>query len=395
MANLRVFISSTAFDLSVLRSSLRTFVGGLGYDPVLSDYSDVLYDPREHAHKSCLAEVRTCDMVILVIGSRFGSDLDPSVMTDSLQDLDVDRLLDGDDGARLSITQAEALTAASEGIPLFAFVDAGVYHDYAVYQRNKGQSFAKQIVYPSISQEGTAEPIFNFIDYLQGRSFNNAVIGFERIEEIVEHLRKQWAGLFQRMLAEARTRNDDTFRIDRLADQFEDLKTALLTTVGDASSRAVAKAVIRYRRLFDFLRSLPNAGRPMRGAVIAGNSPFWDLLRETAGVIGVTEEEGESRQTNMWSCRLQLEDGQELLSRFSPSMLGRLESDWQNFLALSSADREVVYDALLDTEDRIGPSLVRRAVKRSIGASTDANSAPSASTVGDQAEVANVTAPPG
>ena len=75
MANLRVFISSTAYDLGVLRSSLRAFVEGLGYDAVLSEYSDVLYDPREHAHASCLAEVRTCDMVVLVIGSRFGSPL--------------------------------------------------------------------------------------------------------------------------------------------------------------------------------------------------------------------------------------------------------------------------------------------------------------------------------
>src|SRR5688572_25341992 len=75
MARLRVLVSSTAYDLDVLRSGMRRFIDQLGFDPILSEYSDIPYDFREHTHRSCLKEVATCDMVVLIIGSRFGSEI--------------------------------------------------------------------------------------------------------------------------------------------------------------------------------------------------------------------------------------------------------------------------------------------------------------------------------
>ena len=357
MANLRVFVSSTAYDLGVLRSSLRTFIEALGYVPVLSEYSDVLFDPREHAHKSCIAEIATCDMVVLVVGGRFGSPLDEAVLKASLHDLDRQHLGE-EPGRALSVTQAEALAAARTGIPLFTFVDADVYHDYSVFQRNKGRSFAKEIGYPSIAQDGTAEYIFNFIDYLQGRSFNNAVVPFDRLEDVLLHLQKQWAGLFQRMLAEGRAGRDESMRIDRLADQFEDLKAALLATVGgDAGNRAVAKWVIRARRLFDFLRALPNSGRPMREAFIAGDCGFRELLQQTAGVASLEEHHPGSRSAAPYraGALLRMTEGRDLVARFSMSLLQRIERDWQDMRQLGPGDREIIFDALSETSDRIGP----------------------------------------
>ena len=72
MAGLKVFISSTCYDLSLLRSELRSFILSLGYDPVMSDYADVVYDPRIHTHTSCIDEVANCDMLVVIIGSRLG-----------------------------------------------------------------------------------------------------------------------------------------------------------------------------------------------------------------------------------------------------------------------------------------------------------------------------------
>ena len=66
----------------MLRSSLRGFIESLGFEPILSDYSDVLFDPREHTHASCIAEIRNCDVVVLVVGSRFGGEAIPSVIKD-------------------------------------------------------------------------------------------------------------------------------------------------------------------------------------------------------------------------------------------------------------------------------------------------------------------------
>ena len=42
MAGLSVFVSSTCYDLSVIRSQLRIFIQSLGQEPLMSDYSDLL-----------------------------------------------------------------------------------------------------------------------------------------------------------------------------------------------------------------------------------------------------------------------------------------------------------------------------------------------------------------
>ena len=52
MAEVKVFISSTCYDLSIIRSELRNFIKSMGHIPVMSDYADVLYDPRTHTHTS-------------------------------------------------------------------------------------------------------------------------------------------------------------------------------------------------------------------------------------------------------------------------------------------------------------------------------------------------------
>jgi hypothetical protein len=46
-------------------------IQGLPYEPVLSEYSDILYDPRTDAQASCLKELETCDMSysLSVLGS--------------------------------------------------------------------------------------------------------------------------------------------------------------------------------------------------------------------------------------------------------------------------------------------------------------------------------------
>src|SRR5574340_106626 len=143
MAKLRIFVSSTCYDLNILRSELRPFISGIGYEPVMSDYSDVLYDPRSHTHDSCLKEVPACDMVILIIGSRFGGLAIPTAFAQldfaALEQLSMKPgMLETKE--RLSITQLEVLKAVEQSIPVYAFVDEKVMHDHHVYERNKDKA---------------------------------------------------------------------------------------------------------------------------------------------------------------------------------------------------------------------------------------------------------------
>jgi hypothetical protein len=181
------------------REQLRAFLLRLGYDPILSEYSDVLYDPRTHTHTSCIQDVPNADMVVLLIGSRFGGRAVP----EALSLIDLENLVNSSfdvtvlkDPEKLSITQLEVLKAIDASVPVFAFVEETVMHDQRVYQNNKDLS--EKIKFPSIDKPDTAKYIFEFISFLHHRNKGNAVIPFSRISDIETHLLKQWGSLFQK-----------------------------------------------------------------------------------------------------------------------------------------------------------------------------------------------------
>ena len=81
MAALKIFVSSTCYDLGIVRAQLRSFLINLGHEPIMSEYNDVLFDPRSHTHDNCAQEIKNADAVILIIGSRFGGTAIPKVIT--------------------------------------------------------------------------------------------------------------------------------------------------------------------------------------------------------------------------------------------------------------------------------------------------------------------------
>ena len=352
MATPRVLVSSTAYDLGAVRSSLRKFIESQGFEAVLSEKSDILYDHRVHTHRSCLNEVENCDIVVLIIGSRFGSELSMDDISLLASEIDDSLLETTSLGARLSITQGEALTAVANGIPVFAFVDSGVNHDYRLFRQNRGKPFASEIQYPSISKPGTAEHIFSFIEYFRTRQTNNALIAFDSIDDILDHLQKQWAGLFKRLLSESRVQRDEAKRIDRLADQFEDLKTALLSIVG-VERRQVARAAIRFRRLVAFLDGLPTSSTPVREVIMEGGDSWEDLLRSTAGITAVDPI---MESYPPWLSILRRGLSEPYLCQLDAVTVDKFKAEWMDFMDLAATTREAVYDELIGTmqaSDRI------------------------------------------
>ena len=173
MSNLKVFVSSTCYDFNILRSHLRNFITDFGYDPVMSDYSDVLYDHRLHTHSSCVQEVANCDVIILIIGARFGGKIIPRAL--NLVDLDKVKLLSQsnklfDNPENFSITQLEVMKALERGIPIFTFVDSKVWHDHNVYEKNKDKPILRDITFPSIDKLDNAIYIFEFINFIRNLS---------------------------------------------------------------------------------------------------------------------------------------------------------------------------------------------------------------------------------
>lgn len=172
MAKPRIFISSTFFDLRSMRASLERFVKEMGYDPILFERGHIPWGKEDPLESSCYREIHTCDVLVAVIGGKFGTQ---SRNNES------------------SITQNEINEAFEKGKQVYLFVDKSVHAEYHTYQKSKHLEG-----FTPISVDNNK--IFDFIHDIYNMDVGNPVEPFETVEDIIRYLREQWAGLFQRLL---------------------------------------------------------------------------------------------------------------------------------------------------------------------------------------------------
>src|SRR5688572_10951501 len=116
MAKPRIFISSTFFDLRQVRADIDRFVKDLGYEPVRNEQGNIPYGKEEKLEEYCYKEISNIDILISIIGGRFGST--------STHD-------------NYSISQMEIKTALNLDKQVFIFIDKNVYSEYRTYLSNK------------------------------------------------------------------------------------------------------------------------------------------------------------------------------------------------------------------------------------------------------------------
>ena len=74
MAKPRVFISSTFYDLRHVREDLERFVRELGYEPVRHETGSIPYGKQESPESYAYQEVELSDIIVTIIGGRFGTE---------------------------------------------------------------------------------------------------------------------------------------------------------------------------------------------------------------------------------------------------------------------------------------------------------------------------------
>lgn len=76
-STVKVFVSSTVYDLIDVRAEIRALLEELGVEAVMSDYtgSGFRQVPDRNSIETCIAHVRTCDYVIMVLSQRYGPPL--------------------------------------------------------------------------------------------------------------------------------------------------------------------------------------------------------------------------------------------------------------------------------------------------------------------------------
>jgi dephospho-CoA kinase len=177
VARPRVFISSTFYDLMYVRTDLEKFIESVGYEPVMHERGHVPYGSAEKLEHYCYREIDQVDMVVHVIGGRFGAT--------------------SFDKAH-SVSQMELKAAVTYNKQTYICIEKAVHSAYRHYLNNKG---VKGIKYEGCEDER----ILAFIEEVELMPRNNQTILFETTDAIIVHLREQWAGLFQRFLQEQET----------------------------------------------------------------------------------------------------------------------------------------------------------------------------------------------
>ena len=221
MAIPRVFISSTCYDLRYIRENLKYFIKTLGYEPVLSEEGSIYFDPTLSTQDSCLREVPSCQLFVLIIGGRFGEAYKHT---------------------ETSITNVEYREAVKSKIPVFALVDNSVHSEYFVYQKNKNNPEINEnkIVYPSVD----STKIFDFIEEVRRNSVNNALVPFTDFSDTEAYLRQQWAGMMFSFLTrqnEDRRVADTLSTLTQISEKIEFLSTQILKSIGTEEAKLMSE----------------------------------------------------------------------------------------------------------------------------------------------------------
>ena len=190
MAKPRVFVSSTFYDLRQVREDLDRFITGLGFEAVLHEAGDIAYGKDSPPEGYLDREIAMCDILVCVIGGRYGTE---------------SREQPGS-----SITQKELSAAIKNQVQVFIFIEQAAHSEYSTFLINKDTA--------GIKYQFVDDPrIYEFIESVYNLPKNNPIAPFQTASDIVEYLRAQWAGLFQRFL-------QDQKRLDEIK-SLEEMKT--------------------------------------------------------------------------------------------------------------------------------------------------------------------------
>jgi len=197
MANLRVFVSSTSYDLKQVRDNLKNFIEGCGYEPVMNEHHQIPYNVTETLETDCYTEINNCDIVVGIVGGRYGTDAK------------------GGDGK--SISMKEMLSAIERGKQVYIFIDRDVNSEHNTYLKQmKNGNKVSSADYCYIDNIA----IFEFISEIRKNS-RLIINSFSSANDIVSALKTQWGSLFQNLLNN-RERNKEDSVLEDFTKKFDE-----------------------------------------------------------------------------------------------------------------------------------------------------------------------------
>ena len=264
-----VFISSTFYDLRYIRENLRFFVRSLGYSPILSERGTIFFNPEQSAAQAAVAEVPNCQLFVLIIGGRYGTEMK-----------DADQ----------SVTNAEYQEAIRQKVPVFALVEQGTFSDYGVWRANALlEQDTSELTFPNADDQR----IFAFIDEVSSQTSNNALVAFRDFGDIETYLRQQWAALLHSFLTNRNEENrvsETLSGLERINRRVEILSTQILESVGTEEAKLMAEM---YDEMLGSVavQNLIMIGLRPTPVDILRHEDFFTCTKELGGVWKVASED--------------------------------------------------------------------------------------------------------
>lgn len=236
MAKPRVFISSTFYDLRQIREEVERFIRDLGYEPVRNETGAIPYGKEVKLEDSAYREVELSDIIVSVIGGRFGTE--------------------SRERPGYSISQVELQRALERGVQVFVFIEKSVLAEYSTYLLNKDVAGFKPRFVDDVK-------VYSFVEKLHQLPQNNAIAPFETGRDIVDYLRVQWAGLFHKFL-QSQARQAESRVIEELNNTSHTLKGLVdyLTAQRDSKDEVIKGILMNNHPAFTRLAEL--TGTPYR-----------------------------------------------------------------------------------------------------------------------------------
>ena len=173
MAKPRVFVSSTYYDLKYVRERLERLISSYCFEPILFESDNVYFNPTDSLDNSCYEEIKTCHMMILIVGGRYGTNATETQKEEY-------------EKKHISITQKEYETAIEKNIPVMVFVEQNVYTEYKTFSVNKYND-PEKLNYAFVDDIR----IFEFISKLE----QGAIKAFNKVDDIEHYFSHQIAGM--------------------------------------------------------------------------------------------------------------------------------------------------------------------------------------------------------
>lgn len=236
MAKPRIFISSTYYDLRNIRSDLERYIKERNYDPILNEKGHIAYSNLSRLEDYCYKEIDNCDILISIIGGRFGSTAFES--------------------GGYSISQKELKIALEKGKQVYIFVEKAVLHEYKTYEHNKdNEEIIKLMKFSAVNDIG----IYKFLDEVFALPINNQFTGFETSNDIIMYLQEQWASLFQSLLSDV-SKQKDFKLIEELKDTAKTLKQLVtyLANEKEKGSEAITEILFSNHPVFNAVKNAIN-----------------------------------------------------------------------------------------------------------------------------------------